>query len=529
MASQGVNSAIQCSGSTAFALVTFSNVASASLAPGSSISFSINSFYAPPTNQPADAIVVTTYTGTSSIDTCNAYVTGLIPQTIPSSQFFISEIDNNAMVVNSEYKIKFDITTLSIISFTDYFVITFPAGTSINNFATAELSGTVGFNSATSTYYNQVLTLYMQGTGTLQPGQIFITITNFVAPPSTLTTGNFQFQIMSNNYPKMVSYQTIKATTGPVTGSATMAATTVNVATSYTFSVKLSNAITSAGYLKMTFPSILKLANSTTCAIITGTFMASIPFCNYNAIDNSITLTSLNTSTSNIPAQTFTMVVSGITNPPSTTTTAGFVITTYYNSSSSAEVDSGTIAGVTATPATIDHTKIEVLSSSLVTSDSSVTYYLSFVVQNAIPIGGFVIVYFPTSILFDLAVANSNCQIMVNSSAAASSPCSGTLGASSYAFNFSNPFPSTAAGANTNLTLVILNAATNPPTTQPIAPFSIETFYSDGSSIANVYNVATYSKITTPSNFTLNQVSKVSNQNAAFTSFILTLTQIATL
>lgn len=89
-----MNSAIQCTGSTAFAMVTFSNVVSASLSPGSIISFSINSFYAPPTNQPADAIVVTTYTGSSAIDTCNAYVTGLIPQTIPSSQFFISEINN---------------------------------------------------------------------------------------------------------------------------------------------------------------------------------------------------------------------------------------------------------------------------------------------------------------------------------------------------------------------------------------------------------------------------------------------------
>lgn len=361
---------------------------------------------------------------------------------------------------------------MSIISLTDYFVITFPTGTSINNFATADLSGTVGFNSATSTYYNQVLTLNMQGTGTLQPGQIFITISNFVAPPSTLTTGNFQFQIMSNNYPKMVSYQTIKATTGPITGSATMAATTVNAVTSFTFSIKINNPITSAGFLKMTFPTILKIANSTTCAIVTGTFMASIPFCNYNPVDNSITLTNLNTSTSNIPAQTFTMVVSGITNPPSTTATAGFTITTYYNSSSSAQVDSGTIAGVTATPATIDYTKIEVLSSSLVTSDTSVTYYLSFVVQNAIPIGGFVIVYFPTSINFDVTIANSNCQIMVNSSAAASSPCSATLG-TSYAFNFSNPFPSSPASANTNITLIILNAATNPPTTQPIAPFSI--------------------------------------------------------
>lgn len=63
------------------------------LASGTSLSFSIANFIAPPTNQPSDAIVVTTYTGSSSIDTCNAYVTGLVPLTIPSTQFFITEVN----------------------------------------------------------------------------------------------------------------------------------------------------------------------------------------------------------------------------------------------------------------------------------------------------------------------------------------------------------------------------------------------------------------------------------------------------
>jgi hypothetical protein len=75
-------------------MVTFSNVVPSALLPGASISFSISNFYSPPTNQPLDAITVTTYTGSSSIDTCNAYVTGLIPKTIPSAQFFITEINN---------------------------------------------------------------------------------------------------------------------------------------------------------------------------------------------------------------------------------------------------------------------------------------------------------------------------------------------------------------------------------------------------------------------------------------------------
>lgn len=118
---------------------------------------------------------------------------------------------------------------------------------------------------------------------------------------------------------------------------------------------------------------------------------------------------------------------------------------------------------------------------------------------------------------------------MINSSSSATSPCTASLGTNSYIFNFTNPLPSTSATTNTNITLSILNAATNPPTTQPVSPFSIETFHSDGTSIANVYNVSSYNKITTPSVFTLNQISKVSTKNGEFTSFTVLLSQIAPL
>lgn len=117
---------------------------------------------------------------------------------------------------------------------------------------------------------------------------------------------------------------------------------------------------------------------------------------------------------------------------------------------------------------------------------------------------------------------------MINSSAPAATPCTATLG-SNYVFTFTNPFPSAPAGINTNITLSILNAATNPPTTQPITPFSIETYYSDGSSIANTYNVSSYNKIATPSKFSTNQISKISNTNGAYTTFTVTIAQIAAL
>lgn len=185
-------------------------------------------------------------------------------------------------------------------------------------------------------------------------------------------------------------------------------------------------------------------------------------------------------------------------------------------------MDSGSVSGVSATHATIDYLKASVSASSRVNSASGVTYYLSFVIANSISAGGYVKAYFPTSLFFDLGVASSQCQIMINSSSAVSTACSGTLG-SSYIFNFTNPFSST-VGPNTNLTLVIGNSVTNPSTTKPFSPFSIYTYYSDGFMVASLVNSLSYAT-TTASSFGYNQLSRVSNTNAAITTYTLSLIQ----
>jgi hypothetical protein len=449
--------------------------------------------------------------------------------TIPSTQFLITEINNSPMVVNQQYTIKFYVKTISIISLSDAFVITFPSGTSISNFVAGALGGTVSFDSTLSTYYNQVLTLYLAGgPGTLDAGGIFITVPNFVAPPNTLTTDNFQLQITSNTFPRMISTQSIQVNAGTLTGSAAMSVSTVNAISSYTFTITLANPLTSSGFMILTFPTILGISNSSTAAISSTTTMNTSPTCTFSSAGNSLTITNLNVSTNSIPAQTFKLTISGVSNPPSTTTTGAFTLTTYYNGSTSAIVDTGTISGVTASPAAIDYTKIVVSSSSFTTSDATVTYYFSFMVQNPIPVGGFVVVYFPTTIVFDLGTANGNCNLMVNSSGTTTTPCTASL-SSSYIFNFTNPFPSIPATIGTNLTFSILSAATNPPTTQPISPFSVFTYFSDGSSIASATNASSYSNITIPSSFTSNTISKVSNKNGEYTSFTVTLAQIANL
>jgi len=328
----------------------------------------------------------------------------------------------------------------------------------------------------------------------------------------------------------MISFQSITAIAGSLVGTASMATTTVNAVNSYAFTITTSDLITSAGQIKITFPSALTFANqSSSCAVITNmTNMVSIPTCTFSSIDNSITFSNLNSSTSNIPSQTMTITVNNIQNPPSTATTPNFIVSTYYTSSLSTMVDTGPISGVTATVATIDYTKVVISSSSLITSDTAVTYYFSFVVANPISVGGYIVLSYPLNIVFGLSTVSSNCQIMINSGTPLSTPCSGSSSSSSYIFNYSNPLPSTAATVGTNITLIIANSATNPPSTQQVGPFSLQTYSSDGTIIANLLNSLSY-QVTTPNSFTFNQFSRLSNQNAAITTYTITLTQIATL
>lgn len=71
-------------------MVTLTNVVSSAVAGGQAIMFSINNFNSPPTNQAVDGVTVSTFTSTGgAIDSCTAYVTGLVPKVIASNQFAI--------------------------------------------------------------------------------------------------------------------------------------------------------------------------------------------------------------------------------------------------------------------------------------------------------------------------------------------------------------------------------------------------------------------------------------------------------
>jgi len=191
-------------------------------------------------------------------------------------------------------------------------------------------------------------------------------------------------------------------------------------------------------------------------------------------------------------------------------------------------VDSGEIIGVTATVGSIDNTKVVISSSSVVTSDTGVTYSVQFVTTHGIVSGGFVNVNFPLAIIFDIATANNNCNLEINNTASISTPCIVTQTLNHYIVNFTNPFPINSVDNNTIIKFSILNSATNPISTQPLSSFIISTYSSDGSSIAILSNSLSFS-VTTPNNFLSNTFARVSNKNADITTYTITVSQIAAL
>lgn len=267
-------------GSTDTQTVTIKNVASSTLNGNTSISFSINSLNTPPTNQPIDTITVTTYTSNgSAIDYCDkGMVYGLLPRVIPSSQFIIGEQNNNPMIVNQQYTIKFNLTTVTPMSQSDNVVIIFPTGTTISNINNATTGSTIGINR--TTYTDQNLTVYFSGTTALNSSRnIYISVSNFVAPPSTAPTDNFVLYIMSKGYPRMIASQSLTASVNTLSGSVVLSNYTVNQPSSYTFTITISDPLTAAGQIKIFFPKVLTLGNSSSCASLSGTFMFASPIC----------------------------------------------------------------------------------------------------------------------------------------------------------------------------------------------------------------------------------------------------------
>lgn len=169
--------------------------------------------------------------------------------------------------------------------------------------------------------------------------------------------------------------------------------------------------------------------------------MKTTPICTIDAVSKTITLTGLNSTSSNIAAQTFTVVVQGLQNPPSTTTSGTFTVSTFYTSDSGSLVATGTIAGVTSTTAVIDASQVIITPSQFIVNENPVTYTFQLTVVHRIPIGGYFLIYVPAEVGLDEASIGGVCTINIGGSSYQNTACTAAVVDSAYSvINFTNPF-----------------------------------------------------------------------------------------
>lgn len=209
-------------------------------------------------------------------------------------------------------------------------------------------------------------------------------------PPSTKTSSAITVKINRNGFGKMSGTTTIKAIASTLTGSASALVTTVGKTTSYNINIVMTDGLSSSGMVKIVFPSTIKPTLSTGCATLIGTSVKSSPTCTYDSISNTILISSMNSSSSVIPAQTLKVTVLSVVNAPSIAPSSTFAVTTYYSTDTDAIVSQGTIAGVTASMDIIDASTVSVVPSTYVVADTLVTYTVNFKIGNTIPQGGYI-------------------------------------------------------------------------------------------------------------------------------------------
>lgn len=300
--------------------------------------------------------------------------------------------------------------------------------------------------------------------------------------------------------------------------------TTVNANTTYTFRIVTIDPISSTGKIKIVIPSsITILTSSAACATLSGTGTTSTPTCSFNTSENSITLSALNSSSSVIGAQTLTLSISGLKNPPSISPTTSFLISTYYKSTDTSLVATGTIAGITATSALLSNTQVSVTPSTLIVNDISTTYSLEYKVSQPIPMGGYFTIFIPSDITIDLSSLSSSCSINLNSTSFISTPCNGSTVTGGALINFTNPL-AVDATLNTNILVRVSSIFTNPSSTRPTSSFKLHTYHSNGFEIAYIDNAITI-QMTTPANFNSLSISRASNKNYDLTTYTFTINQ----
>jgi hypothetical protein len=279
----------------------------------------------------------------------------------------------------------------------------------------------------------------------------------FLAPPSTIPTGSIIFSVLRKGYPIMTGSSTLTAVAAALSATASMNVTTVLATTSYTFSIPITQPLSSSGMIRITMPSQVGIATtSTNCATLTGTGVNSAPTCTYTS--NSILLSNINASLSTISSnQTLTIIITGLTNPSDTSTSSTFAINTYYTNDPAGLTQSGTAPGINATVGSIVLSTASVTPSSYVVLQSS-SYTIAFNNTYNIPQGGMIELRIPIDVGITInltALNNTYTKYSINGASFLSGASNTSLNAGYHQINYTNIAQNGAIAAGSRIQLLV--------------------------------------------------------------------------
>ena len=181
---------------------------------------------------------------------------------------------------------------------------------------------------------------------------------------------------------------------------------------------------------------------------------------------------------------------------------------------------------VTSDPGTLISATVSITASSYIVKQSAVTYTLSFLNLDAIPVSGYIVLGIPVDIPASTSVndINSNCAAAKNSGSVSSTPCTAIQNTSGIFVTFTSIFSSAAAAAGSNITLQIISSLTNPPSTKAVSSFSIQTYDGQGYLIDQLLTGLSIT-MATAAPFNSLSVSSLSRVNSAITSYTFTFNQ----
>jgi hypothetical protein len=410
------------------------------------------------------------------------------------------------------------------ISYRDYFLITFPAGTTITY---TQSTSTIKILSTTYTSSNQSLVIIQNASNSnyVSGTQVSITFIKYKAPPSTKPSGTITFTVMNSGYTKMAGSATITAIANNYTLTVAPASSVVNVYTSYTFAFTMSDVLTSTGYFVLLLDPYLCISNSQKTTIttnlsitISGTSIKSSPSTQItpttvNGISTyQLLLSNLNTSSSNIPIQTVTITISNILNPSAVTTLKSFSISTYYSSSADLVANANYAGSILMQTGSIT---LNSISSSVTTTYTFTTISVIFKVTNPISSNGYIIIAIPS----DIALLSASKGFTYISSSLVTSTYTNFISNNTIILQVS---PSIAAASTITINL---NNIMTQNTTKTTSTFVVSTFDSTFSAIDQSTNSLGLA-ISSGNNFNSLTITRGNSVNSNATNYTITFEQI---